>query len=468
MDQQKIQRDFEDILKGKSWWRRFVGSQFVEGVALFVGQIVFMVKQAADKALGEAFLSTAIKRASVLASAEDRGYVGRRVTPSIGDALIKNKTENVIHLPIHTHMISRNQLVYLIQEPVTIEPNDSQMVKLVQLELVKVTKKVVNQDLFMAVLLPKDLTAQASSIDVYIEYAGNRERWSKSFMFRNSNSGSKVYTEFYKPTEQIGIRFGDGINGSIPPLGSTIILEVWCTEGESMLVEGQKLTLIGDVSDLDEKVEISTVTPITGGAPAENTEETRLGALYSTAYDEQIVWGGDYIHFIRTHIGGITWLRVWGESEEEKSTGVKSLDNINSIFISGHKKGVNQDSLQKNIIELLGNIPNQMNKHFKYRDTNYLPFTIKINGKCATHLVPEDVKVKLINALDTRFGKDSKDIQDGILLKDIWAFIDSTHLLIDYNLEVVGVMQSVKLNDFIFMDVVKSSIQVDYKWKSIG
>lgn len=35
-------------------------------------------------------------------------------------------------------------------------------------------------------------------------------------MFRLANSTSQVYVEFYKPSEQLGVRFGDGLIGKIP------------------------------------------------------------------------------------------------------------------------------------------------------------------------------------------------------------------------------------------------------------
>lgn len=462
MNQQQIQQDFETILKGKSWWQRFVGSQFVEGISLFIGQVFYVVVQAAQKALGEAFLSTATKRASILAAAEDKGYVGRRVTPSFGTVSVKNKTNRVLHLPVNAHFLSRDQLVYLIREPVELAAGETKSVDVTQLELVQVSKQVTAKETFLAVLLPKSLTATASKVDVYVEQHGKRELWKKAFMFRASNASSKVYVEFYKPTEQLGIRFGDGVNGLIPPVGSTVVLDVWCTDGDTMLVEGQKLTPIGDIAGLDSQIEVITQTPITGGAPAESTEETRQGAMYSTAYDEQIVWGGDYIHFIRTNLGGLTWLRVWGESEEEQSTGVKSLSNINSIFITGHKPALTQEALEAEIFTLLDTVPDKLNKHFKYRPANYMPFKVTVNAQCATHLVPEDIKAKLADALETRFGKDSTEIQNGILLKDLWTFIDDTGLLLDYTLVHTGLMEPTLLNDFVYLDVTGSDIKVSY------
>lgn len=472
MNQKQVQETFEATTSKMSWWQRFTGSQFAHGISIFVGQVLYVVIQAAQKALGEAFLSTATKRSSILASAEDRGYMGRPVTPSFGKVKVKNKTNDVLRLPVNMHVISQNQLIYLIKEPLTLEPGQEQITTAWQLELVEITKPVDAAVQFMSILLPKDITAMASKIDVYIDEHGNRRKWDKSFMFRATNAESHVYTEFYRPTEQLGIRFGNGINGKIPPAGSIITLQIWCTYGDTLLLDNQSLTPIDNAEHLAGSIAVTTATTITGGAPAETTEETRMGAMYCTPYDEQIVWNSDYRHFIKNHIGSITWLRVWGESEEEKSTGKMSVANINSIFISAHKPSSDQSAMQHEIFSLLNSIPDKMNKHFKYRPVNYSPFIVTITGKCPTHLITSEVKTKLCAVLESRFGRDAdrfpKTIEElkldigGIKEKDIWAALEETGLLLDYELKCFGKMTPGLLNDLVYLDVSASTIEVTY------
>lgn len=472
MNQQQVQEAFDNITSKKSWWQRFTGSQFAQGISLFVGQVVYVVIQAAEKALGEAFLSTATKRSSILALAEDKAYRGLPITPSFGTVTVKNKSDRTLNLPANMHVISRNQLVYLFPDPMTLAAGAEKEAKILQYELVEVSKKVTAEVQFMSVLLPKDITAKASKVDVYIDENGRRVKWEKSFMFRASNSESRIYTEFYRPTEQLGIRFGNGINGKIPPAGSTITLHVWCTDGETMLLDGQTLTPIDGAEDLADLVTITTKTPITGGAPAESTEATRMGAMYCTPYDNQIVWDSDYRHFIKTHIGGLAWLNVWGEAEEEESTGIMDVANINSIFISGHKPSLTQQALEEEIWSLLDTIPDKLNKHFKYRQAKYVPFTINLTGRCATHLKPEEVKAKLIAALNDRFGLDANRFPRGVdqleldprgvKEKDLWATIEATGLLTIYTIDCVGQMVPTMLHDLIYLDLEASTVEVTY------
>lgn len=85
---------------------------------------------------------------------------------------------------------------------------------------------------------------------------------------RLAGSKSQVYVEFYKPSEQLGVRFGDGLIGQIPPEGSTITLKVWCTNGDITLVAGQNLTPVDSAANLANLISVKTTTPITAGAQA--------------------------------------------------------------------------------------------------------------------------------------------------------------------------------------------------------
>ena len=84
----------------------------------------------------------------------------------------------------------------------------------------------------------------------------------------------------------------------------------------------------------------------------------RKGALYSTAYDEQIVWDNDYPHFIRQNIPDIVWLNVWGETAQEKESGY-NLDNINRIFFSAYSDKKSQAKLEEEIMALFDELHRQ-------------------------------------------------------------------------------------------------------------
>lgn len=57
---------------------------------------------------------------------------------------------------------------------------------------------------FLEVVLSKALTAVCYKLEVFVTTDGKTTQWSSSTMFRLAGSKSRVYVEFYKPSEQLG------------------------------------------------------------------------------------------------------------------------------------------------------------------------------------------------------------------------------------------------------------------------
>ncbi|HHN5366984.1 TPA: hypothetical protein ACQ8UR_003849 [Escherichia coli] len=468
MNQKDINDQFNALLKKDSWWSKFVDSQFVAMISLFVGQMVYRCYQYAMRALQEGFISTALKRSSILAAAEDRGYVGRRIAPSAGTVKIKNRTDERLQLPIYAPFETGDLVPILLSDAVDLAAGETKIVPVSQLEVFSVEKTVDAAAPFFTVMLSKEMTANCHSIDVYVtEPDGSTKRWEKSFMFRCANNTSCVYTEFYKPTEQIGIRFGDGSTGRMPPTGSVVSLDVWCTLGQLTVVEGQKLTALNEISHYEQSIEVVTASLITGGTPAENTEETRARAQYFVSYDEQIVWGDDYVFYLKNTIGGMSWLRCWGEEEQERYTGY-DIHNINRIFLCGHKPGLTQDELHAAFLAQLATIPDKMNKRFKLVDAKFTPVSINLIGKVPSTSVPNDVEITLKKDLEYRFGRDSYKFDNGsgfeAITKDqIWEYIKHLNVFTEFELEVIGSLAPQNLEDFIYIDTSVSQFDITFK-----
>ncbi|WP_429169404.1 hypothetical protein [Aeromonas hydrophila] len=461
--------EFYNILKGKVWWARILNTQFASGITLFISQMVNRCESLARRLLQEAFLSTALKRASILAGAEDRGYVGRKITPSSGTVAIQNTTDEPLLLPYGFPLQAPNRLDYALAEAIRIDPGKTLNAEIKQLKEV-IIKTVMGAPMkWMEIALPIEISAQASKVDVWVQPPGGINMlWEKRFQFRRADGSSRVYAESYKPSEQLVIRFGNGLTGMIPPEGSVISLHVWCTKGESTLIEGQNLRLVGQSDDLTNSIKITSVTPITGGAPAETTEEIRRGALYATPYDEQVVWENDYITFIRSNITGLTWLRVWGELAQEQESGF-DLEHIGRIYVSAYSPTQSQERLAELIIKLLISTKD-LNRRYSYVPVNRQPFTIALKGTIQQRQNQEDVRQALIKVLSERFGENAVpgatavyDETSEIYEKDIWTEIDKQALLVDFTIEVVGRLPRPKLRDYVFLDAATSDFALEYQ-----
>ena len=482
MSYQEFEDAFEEALSKKKWWSRLLGSQFSTGIATYVGQMVERCDFLARRLIQEAFMSTATKRASILAAAEDRGYVGRMISPSTGKVRVTNNTTTAINLPYGTPLTAPNRLHYVLYEAVQLDPGESLVLTVAQLEEKVLTTSITAEQKWMELLLTKDMSKSAAKVDVYVTMPRRPiEKWEKRFQFRRADGEAKVYTEFYKPTEQLGVRFGNGLSGKIPPAGSVITLSVWCTEGDSTLIEGQKMALDSLNDALVAGISIVTVGSIVGGAAGESTEEVRKGALYSTAYDEQIVWDNDYRHFISQNISDLVWLNVWGETAQEKESGY-NLDNINRIFFSAYSDKKSQADLGTELVALFES-NNELNRRYRYVPVLRSPFTITLNGIMSGRQQAEIVRQSMIETLDAAFGEDavarkrlkgsdltgsavaSKSI-DGdttIYEKDIWAVLHELGNVIEFTLTINDQDRSPLLNEYVFLDAANSTYNLEYK-----
>lgn len=458
--------DFNEIMRAKTWWARLLGTQFATGIATYVGQMVERCESLARRLLQEAFLSTAVKRSSILAAAEDRGYVGRKVTPSTGKVLVTNNTTGSLVLPYGAPLIAPNQLDYVITQAAQLQPGDSLELEIGQLTEVVITTTIGEGQKWLEILLPLDVSAKATRVDVYVTPPGKPQTlWEKRYQFRRAGPDAKVYTEFYKATEQLGIRFGNGISGAIPPTSSVIQLTVWCSVGDSTLIEGQPLELEGQTEAVKAAVTIRTVTPIAGGAAGESTEDVRKGALYITPYDEQIVWDNDYRHFIHANIPNLSWLQVWGEVQQEKVTGF-SINNIGRIFISAYSPVISQERLEELIIALFEGT-RELNRRYTFVPPNRQPFTLVLKGVLYPRQQAESVKQVLMTALIAGFGENAVGADGAsertIYEKDIWATLDDLAVLQDFTIELVGRAPVAMPGDYVFLDAIESTYDLRYE-----
>ncbi len=478
MSIQDLLDKFNGLLAQKPWWARFANSQFIQMMSIFGSQIIYAAQTHARRALGEGFISTATKRSSILAAAEDRGYVGPLITPSAGSVSIRNKTEQEIQLPVHAEFLSTLELAYVTTDAVTIPAGETVVVNNVkQMERVSIASEIQTERAFYTLLLPREITAETASIDVFVIIKGKKHKWAYNPMFRLSRSTSEHYVLVYRPTEQLGVRFGDGSTGAMPPEGSTVEIETWCSQGDTTLAQGQKLTPAGNIAGMAEMIEVITTSPITGGAGFESTESTRYRAQYHVPYDDQVVWGGDYNYFISRHVPGMSWLAVWGEGEQEKATGVYDVHNINTIFFSGHKPGVSPEELERRIKKALADVPNALNKRFRWMPVNNKPFTIVLIGTANKNVVINDAKKTITEELESRFGYDStsfgKELEENgvkfvlVKIKDIWTCIDELGLLNRYDIEVKGMQEAKELSDFIYLDTAKSVFDIKQAGEAI-
>ncbi|ENA1150546.1 hypothetical protein ACXWHK_003733 [Vibrio alginolyticus] len=460
---EEVKKTFNEAIAGSSWWSRHIGSQFVDYLCLFVAKIVERMAAISSRALQESYLTLATKRTSILAGAETEGYVGRKAAPSKGRALVTNTGTKRVTLPKYSQCVADNQLRYTLMEAIDLMPQESAAVEVQQFEVSKMTYTVDEGKNWLAVAFPQELTKRIHNIIVRV----NGEEWTHVFKFRNTDGKSKAYMEYYKPTDQLGVRFGNNNNGRAPATGDVIEFELWLTNGVTTLLDAQPLELIdmGIQSAYKDQLSIKTSTSIIGGAEPEDIESIRNNALYSPIYDEQIAWDSDYMTFVKRNISGVTWLSIWGEAEQEKLTGTPDVRNINTIFICAYSADKTDEILNQEIQVLFAGREGY-NERYKLVERKDVPFTVTVKGKLYPSSNPEWATKVLGDALDEKFGKQTSR-NERITKNQIWDVIQELNVTLgikEFEVEVIGILDRIPIDTYHYLDVNASTIQLNFDY----
>ncbi|HCM0701263.1 hypothetical protein P3551_21095 [Vibrio parahaemolyticus] len=455
----QIRATLKNSMAGSSWWARQLGSQFAEYLVLFLSKVVERCEKAAQRSLQESYLSLATNRSSILAGAEDAGYVRRKISPSQGESSFVSQVDRPVSIPQYAPMVASNQLAYMPLEAINLAAGASKAVKVLQVERTVYEVEVSETKDWYSVVFSPEVTDQIHKVEVRV----NGELWEKRFKFRNCSPDSKAYMEYYKSTDQLGIRFADNITAKGIKKGDKIKLTLWLTQGETTLLDGQKLEFISPYEHLNEQVKVTTKTSIVGGNEAEGIESIRQSALYLSSFDEQVVWDGDFKAFINQNVGGLAFLSVWGEAEQEQLDGYKDELNTNKIFICCYapKK---QDSIDEEILSLFKG-REAYNEHPVIAPRRDNAFTVSVTGHVKANAQPEEVERLVRDLLASKFGKDVYGKPRQLYKKDLWKEIESNldkFGLTSFEIEVSNLMDVQAVNMYQYLDIKSSVIEFTY------
>lgn len=419
---------FKEILSAKDSWRHIAESQFVHHLSVYVSWALRQALWFAERVFQESFRSTAINRASILTHAEDISYTPVRPQPSTGTVTITNNGAATLTVPIYQPLQSNDGVDYVTTAAVgPIAAGGSVTVAVAQMVRSEAAKEVEEGTAFFEV--------DAGDADEICQMAvfvndppEGFELWVPAKNFHNAGPTDQVYDEFYSRLGRVGIRFGNGTFGKIPPVGATVTIEVWTTSGATYLSVGQPMSVVGELMDdagNPADVTITTATPVTGGTAIEGLESIRKNIQYWPVYNDQLVWDADYVYFLRRRFPDIVWVRVWGEAEAEAQAGAPSLDFVNTIFVSAYAVG--GASIGADVIAALENeTVTLINRRFQWVAPVMSEFTVSVTGKISRSRDLALVEAAIRDVLTNRYGANSAERMDKVLVKDIYAAISGT------------------------------------------
>jgi hypothetical protein len=456
---------FKDLLLVKPTWRTLSKSQFVSHLAVFMSWALREALWKIERTFQEFFLSTALNEPSVLAHVEDREYIPRKRTPSSGSGMITNNGTSIVYLPIYQPFSSDADIDYVTDRALTLSPGAASAVEFVQVAREEIIHSVTEEKPFYEILFDKAKADQIHDFKVMVDIGYGYEDWVYSRLFQNAYEGDHVYDEFYTHGGRTGIRFGNDYIGTVLPVGTSVKIELWLTNGETYLAEGQSLYPVGEILDsLGQATDLSAVTTeaIADGQAKEAVAEMRQNLQYWTIYNEKLVWRDDYIFFIQRAVANILWIRVWGEAEAEAIHGPR-FEFINKIFVSAYAE--DRPGLETEIMDQLSQV-HILNRKFEWADPIFSTFHLDITGKISRTGVISDVQAAIIEALTENYGKDSPDRLSEVLVKDFYRIINGTgHFSATgayFEVSHTGTIEPTELNEMVHIDMVATTITLSY------
>lgn len=421
---QEAYEELKQLLSASVFWKELATSQFVEHLAIFLGLATEDADFKVERARQEAFLSTALNRSSITSFVEDREYLPRKPKPSIGTVTITNLGTSRVTMLKGREFLSETQLSYSLDATTIIDAGQSVDASMTQIKKTVVEHTVSEAKAFYEILLDRELTQKVVSIKVSMDRGAGFEEWTYSRLLTNAFATSKVWDEFYSFKDQLGIRFGNGVFGLIPPAGASVKIEVQETDGATLLMSRQLLYPVNEVSDENGAAAILEVVVsenIAGGDSPEGTEEIRRNLHYWPVYNERLVWANDYVYFLRRRFPEIIFAKAWGEETSEAMWGY-STAHINKIFVCAYAP---RAGLQADCMAALADVP-MLNRNFQWYEPEHVTFRVAMSGKVMADRAIDDVVRDVKASLTAYYGRDSSARRSTVLLSEIYEAIYST------------------------------------------
>ena len=241
---------FKSLIGAMEPWKSLKGSQFVQHLAIMLGWSIEDASYKVERAHQEGFLDTAINRSSILAHGEDREYIPRKPTPGRGKANIINQGGFSITLLRGMEFMSDGQNQYCLNETTVIPAYSTVEAAFTQSWKEEITHEITEEKPFYEILFGRDISPTVMDFSVHVDESGRGEfeLWVYNRRFFNVGADASCYDEFYHYTDQIGIRFGNGIFGRIPPKGAIVKITMTRTLGDVFLLSGQTLYPIEELT----------------------------------------------------------------------------------------------------------------------------------------------------------------------------------------------------------------------------
>ena len=271
----------------------------------------------------EAFLSTAVKRDSVVARAKQIGYVPR--TASCGSATLFIEMQNSVGLSfidipqgtIFNASTAGQTFVFRTMDARRVFRNSDGKYTISDLDIVEGKSFThtfsINEDKIKSGVVIPNANADSTRLKVYVRDNTTSSNFEKYELFddvTNQTQDSNVYYISEVEGGLLNVYFGDGVISKQLTLGGEVKVEYVVSSGPAANNIGA-FTLVSPIPNSDFTT-IEVVSPVTGGALPETIDSIKFRAPKSYESQNRAVTASDYVDILVDHYSNLQDVIAWG------------------------------------------------------------------------------------------------------------------------------------------------------------
>lgn len=307
-----------------------------------------MVSTQVDVSMFEPF--TKSRDGTVLADAALKGILplarACRITLNI-----ENAGSSTVTLGSQRRLLDFKGRLYEIDSTVSIPAGGTGTVSAQQIRRRTTNHTVIAASDFYQIQVP--LAADGLNLNTLSVLLDNKE-FSYAPDWCNVAVDQRSYQVEVDELRRMFIRFGKNtVIGYGVKVGDKFTLEMTeCNGRIDGLAPGGEFNLEYILAAGEPDLKLTLVSVDDAGADPATMQELRVMARYPAIYDHNAVYLGEFDFLLRRYMAGIRFLSVWNEQVEEGVRGA-SVDNINTLFVSGLVTGMSDQEFEDRVTQLV-------------------------------------------------------------------------------------------------------------------
>ena len=402
------------------------GNIFIRIISI-VAAIAEVLHYYIDNVARETFFITARKYSSLIKHAKMVDYRVKSANPSSVDIVVSLSTGAPISIdlviPAGTEFTSQEGIVFLTQKPKTwLAGTYSIRLSAKQVDYINNVSlgNILSEDMVITLgnLGSGNLYAEGTMV-LAITKDGVTENWKMVDTFAMSKPTDKHFKVELSSTQEPVVYFGNNLNGSKPPLGSSVVASYGVTKGSLGNVPPNTITLVPNIISSQVPNAICTnKEPGSGGTNYEDFNMIKEHVPLHIRTTNIAVTAEDYAHLARL-VPGV-----------DKAFAKEACGKAVSVYITpdggGLASEVLRDEVMRSLIskKILGTSIEVLSSR-----ESLINLKLVVTGKPS--FKSTDISKQVVNSLISKYNYNHSDIGRPVRISEIYAFLKALPM-VDY------------------------------------